>query len=49
MPKYEVVATTEDRFFATTWDYVHIKLVGTDGESHREALSTKDSVSLIIF
>ena len=49
MPEYEVVATTGNRLLATTFDYVYIKLVGTDGQSQRKALSTKDSVSLIIF
>ncbi|CAL8295119.1 unnamed protein product [Lota lota] len=40
MPKYKGVITTEDRLHASTWDHVHIKLVGTDGESRRKALST---------
>ncbi|CAL8321400.1 unnamed protein product [Boreogadus saida] len=40
MAKYKGVITTEDRLLATTWDHVHIKLVGTEGESRRKALST---------
>ncbi|XP_059901198.1 polyunsaturated fatty acid lipoxygenase ALOX15B-like [Gadus macrocephalus] len=40
MPKYKGVITTEDRLLASTWDHVHIKLVGTAGESRRKALST---------
>ncbi|CAL8401768.1 unnamed protein product [Gadus morhua 'NCC'] len=40
MPKYKGVITTEDRLLAITWDHVHIKLVGTEGESRRKALST---------
>uniref|UniRef100_A0A8C5BBE1 Arachidonate 15-lipoxygenase B-like n=1 Tax=Gadus morhua TaxID=8049 RepID=A0A8C5BBE1_GADMO len=40
MPKYKGVITTEDRLLASTWDHVHIKLVGTEGESRRKALST---------
>uniref|UniRef100_A0A8C4ZN26 Arachidonate 15-lipoxygenase B-like n=1 Tax=Gadus morhua TaxID=8049 RepID=A0A8C4ZN26_GADMO len=39
MPEYKGVLTTEDRLLAKTWDRIYIKLVGTDGESQRKALS----------
>ncbi|CAL8404848.1 unnamed protein product [Boreogadus saida] len=33
MPEYKGVITTEDRLWATSWDHIYIKVVGTDGES----------------
>ncbi|CAL8399069.1 unnamed protein product [Arctogadus glacialis] len=33
MPEYKGVITTEDRLWATSWDRISIKVVGTDGES----------------
>ncbi|XP_061893485.1 hydroperoxide isomerase ALOXE3-like [Entelurus aequoreus] len=44
MVVYEVTVYTGDRVHATTLNYIHIKLVGTEGESDRTWL-----MSLIIF
>ncbi|XP_061535674.1 arachidonate 12-lipoxygenase, 12R-type-like isoform X1 [Phycodurus eques] len=44
MVDYEVTVYTGDRLNSTTWNPVHIKLVGTDGESKRTWLR-----SLVIF
>ncbi|XP_029020122.1 polyunsaturated fatty acid lipoxygenase ALOX15B-like [Betta splendens] len=48
MVHYEVTVSTEDCLGATTLNSVYIKLVGTDGESHREVLTGLDGVSAII-
>ena len=39
MPEYKGVLTTEDCLWAGSFDHISIKVVGTDGESQRKALS----------
>ena len=40
MVDYEVTVITGSRLYSFTYDYIYVKLVGTDGESERTCFNT---------